>query len=91
MSLHLVFSLAGLEACLARRESADLIVLMSDATFALTHYPMDQNYAVLASDAASRGLDPDRLSARGSAIKTVDYADLVALTEAHTPIVSWRD
>jgi sulfur relay protein TusB/DsrH len=42
---------------------------------------------LLRTDADARGIS----AAQRGAIETVDYEGLVALTEAHSPIVSWKD
>ena len=78
-TLHLVNSHRGLEACLTRLKSGDVVVLMHDACSATL--PRCPSYR-LDEHARARGL-PETDS-------DIDYADLVALTEKCQPIVTWR-
>ena len=91
MSLHLVFSQNGLSACLQRRRPADPVLMLGDGVYACQQWlheqlPSDLAF-VLAADAATRGIGDEQ---RGD-ITAVDYTEFVALTEAHSPIVSWKD
>ncbi len=78
-ALHLVNSLSGLRSCLTRRAADDVIVLLHDAAAII-----DVSVAVkrIGQHAHARGLP--------ASAEDIDYADLVALTEQHKPIVSWR-
>ena len=91
MSLHLVFSEQGLHSCLKRRHPDDIVLMLDDGVFACSqwhHLSLPSGMArLLKTDADARGIS----NAQRGAIETVDYDGLVALTEAHSPIVSWKD
>jgi sulfur relay protein TusB/DsrH len=91
MSLHLVFSEQGMDSCLKRRHPTDIVLMLDDGVYAcpLWHQAnLPSNMArLLRKDADARGIS----AAQRGAIETVDYEGLVALTEAHSPIVSWKD
>ena len=84
MSLHLVFTLQGLESCLLRRQPAEPIVLLGDGTYALSQ--IDIECFVLREDAAARGI-----TSNGKNIHGIDYAEFVELSTDHSPVVSWAD
>ena len=91
MSLHLVFSEQGSHSCLTRRHSDDIVVMLDDGVYACPQWhqarlPSDKA-RLLSADAEARGIS----DAQRGAIETVDYEGLVALTEVHSPIVSWKD
>jgi|TARA_X000000950_G_scaffold21231_1_gene22841 sulfur relay protein TusB/DsrH len=91
MSLHLIFSPTGAEACLDRCSPDDRLVLLGDGVYAanqLTQSPVSAAAIdMMASDAEARGITK---SERGD-IRRIDYKQLVGLTEEHSPIVSWHD
>ena len=91
MSLHLIFSPKGANACLDRCSPDDRLVLLGDGVYAanrLTQSPFPAAAIdMMASDAEARGITG---SERGG-ISRIDYKQLVRLTEAHSPIVSWHD
>ena len=84
MSLHLVFTLQGLESCLQRRQPAEPIVLLGDGAYALSQ--SDIECFVLREDAAARGI-----TSNGKNIHGIDYAEFVELSTNHNPAVSWAD
>ena len=91
MSLHLVFSEQGLHSCLTRRHPDDIVLMLGDGVYACPQWhqarlPSDKA-RLLSADAKARGIS----DAQRGAIETVDYDGFVALTEVHSPIVSWKD
>ncbi|NCF76818.1 MAG: sulfurtransferase complex subunit TusB [Proteobacteria bacterium] len=91
MSLHLVFSEQGLHSCLKRKHPDDIVLMLDDGVYACLKWhqarlPSDKA-RLLSADAKARGIS----DAQRGAIETVDYDGLVALTEVHSPIVSWKD
>ena len=77
--LHLVSSRAGLRACQLRAGAQDAIVLLGDAVYSAAERP---DAYVLEDHAGARGVPFD---GRGIGIE-----QLVELTEAHAPVVTWR-
>ncbi len=75
-SLHLVFNAAGLDSCLKLRNQQDEIVLLGDAVF----HDEEAQFKAIAEDCVLRGV---------SHTNTIGMDDLVELTTAHSPIVSW--
>lgn len=91
MSLHLIFSPKGANACLDRWSPEDCVVLLGDGIYAAnqltqSHVPTAA-IAMMASDAEARGITE---SEQGG-VSRIDYKQLVGLTEEHSPIVSWND
>ena len=91
MSLHLVFSVQGLNSCLQRRHPEDIVLMLDDGVYACQQWHLanlpSKMARLLKTDADARGISA---SQRG-AIEAIDYDTFVALTENHTPIVSWKD
>jgi|TARA_B110000977_G_scaffold12695_1_gene16134 sulfur relay protein TusB/DsrH len=85
MSLHLVFNTAGYEACLKRKLSDDPIILLGDGVYCATQLE-GGNIHALEIDAQVRGM-----SLAQSKAKPIDYDAFVALTELHSPVVSWAE
>lgn len=83
MSLHLVFNSAGYNACRLRKLCDDLIILLGDGVYCASLSGEDNIY-VLEIDAQVRGVTFTQSIAR-----LIDYNAFVALTELHSPIVSW--
>jgi sulfur relay protein TusB/DsrH len=91
MSLHLVFSRAGLKACCKRQQAGDKLVLLGNGVYAYTEaldagiQPAD--LCLLAPDAEARGI-----SGQGTlGLAHIDYPTLVELTQECSPIVSWNE
>lgn len=91
MSLHLVFSEEGLRSCLLRRHPEDIVLMLDDGVYGCHQWHQANLPSIMArllrTDAEARGIS----AAQRGAIETVDYDGLVALTEAHSPVVSWKD
>ena len=85
MSLHLVFNTAGYEACLKRKLNDDPIILLGDGVYC-ANMPDKDSIHVLEVDAQVRGM-----SLAQSKAKPIDYDAFVALTELHSPVVSWAE
>ena len=86
-ALHMVFSEAGLDAARVRMASGDALLLIADGTYAarsIENVGRAPLYA-LEEDITLRGIQPD------DAVELVNYAGMVALTERHQPVVSWRE
>jgi len=83
VSLHLVFSQRGWEACRVRRGADDAVLFLGDGVYAALQ-ASGPDHRVLSEDAQIRGLaiDPARC---------VDYDGMVALCSQHAPLVSWND
>jgi len=80
-ALHLVFSPAGLEACLHRRNPDDILLLLQDGV----HAQAPQDASVIREHATARGLEN-----RFNAEQFVDWDDMVRLAASCSPVVSWR-
>ena len=91
MSLHLIFSPTGAEACLFRCSPDDRLVLLGDGVYAANQLPQSPvsaaGYDMMASDAEARGMTA---GVQGG-IGLIDYKQFVGLTEKHSPVVSWKD
>ena len=91
MSLHLVFSPAGLRACSRRWQSGDKFVLLGNGVYAHKQAldagidPTDMH--LLGPDAEARGISSE---ATGSLV-SIDYPAFVELTLQCSPIVSWNE
>ena len=96
MALHLVFTgpshISTLERCLDSYAKGDAIVLVEDGVLSGSAHSKSsqllasvENCYALTSDLTARGLS-ERLA---SDITAIDDAQWVALTEAHSPIISW--
>ena len=87
MSLHLVFTTAGLRACQPRADADDVMLLIGDGVYAGLAADTSWPCAVqaLQDDAAARGVT-DRLH-----VDAIGYDDFVALCTKHKPIVSWTN
>ncbi len=85
MSLHLVFSAAGLRACQERIGADDELLLLGDGVYAGTgsdaRWPCTVH--ALSDDVLARGL------AEQMTVPVISYAGFVALCTRHTPVVSW--
>ena len=77
-ALHVVYTLAGLDAARNRLNNGDIVLLAGDAVYATD---IDPNYRVLEEDLEIRGAH--------SVAHAVNYTDFVRLTEQHSPVVSW--
>ena len=91
MGLQVGFSEQGVRSCLARRHADDSVGMLDDGVYACPQWhqarlPSDKA-RLLSADAEARGIS----DAQRGAIETVDYDGFVALTEVHSPIVSWKD
>ena len=84
MSLHLVFTLAGLEHCQKRRHAGEPVVLLGDGVYGISE-AIDNCY-ILQPDAQNRGVTPSV-----QAPQFIDYETFVQLTIDHHPSVSWTD
>lgn len=91
MSLHLIFSTAGLSACSARWQHGDKFVLLGNGVYgyqqALDAGVEPAALHILAADAEARGIN-------GETTKTlsyIDYPTLVELTQQCSPVVSWNE
>lgn len=91
MSLHLVFSPAGLNACSRRWQRGDKCVLLGDGVYAhkqaLDAGVESANLHLLAPDAEARGIN----NTATGALAHIDYPTLVELTQQCSPIVSWNE
>jgi sulfur relay protein TusB/DsrH len=91
MSLHLVFSPAGLKACSSRWQSGDKFVLLGNGVYAHKQAldagvePADLH--LLGPDAEARGIT----SQTTGALVHIDYPALVELTQQCSLIVSWNE
>jgi sulfur relay protein TusB/DsrH len=86
--LHMIHSAAALDRSLARTTADAALLLLEDGVYAaLAPRPIPARAIyVLAEDLAARGLAPGDLA---PGIAAVDMKGFVALTVAHSPIVSW--
>lgn len=74
-------------------QESDILVLMEDAVYGVLWANSDENSLksqkmpiyVIKADLLARGVD----FSSNAQIKVIDYADFVALTEAHSPQVKW--
>ena len=82
-TLHIAFSSAGLAAALPRRSEGDAVLLAGDAVYASR--TITESVYALEEDLSVRGVEP------GPTVTVIDYAGMVALTERHHPLVSWRE
>lgn len=90
MTLHLVVSSAGLASCLQRAAPGDPVVLMQAGVYA-TAPPAAlaaRSVYAIADDVHARGL-AGRVGHVRAPTTLIDYAELVALVEQHTPVVTW--
>lgn len=78
-TLHLIFNQAGLNACLRVRADNEPAILMGDAVY---HHAQTEGLKALHEDSALRGVTP---------AEVVTREELVDLTVAHCPIVSWAN
>ena len=87
MTLHLIYSSAGLDAARERSSAGDVLVLLGDAVYRAQSetMPASESTFILDEDCRARGLS---LPAECTVI---DYARLVELCIEHQPIVSWND
>ena len=86
--LHMIHSTAGLDRCLGRATAESTLLLLEDGVYAALaprSVPARALY-VLAEDLAARGLDRGHLA---PGITALDMKGFVALTVAHSPVVSW--
>jgi len=85
MSLHMVFSVAGLTSCQARCKKDDLVILLGDGVYAINTPENMSVYQVLEEDALIRGINLDEYTA------SISYDTLVSLCVDNKPVVSWND
>ncbi len=80
MTLHLIFSESGWQACQSSLGNDDQTVLLGDGVYLSGHLPTAK---ILKEDHKARGLscDPER---------GINYAEFVELTAQNNPIVSWH-
>lgn len=64
----------------------DALLLAGDGVYGVNHPAIEQlsNVYALAEDCSTRGIQ------RQSKIQYIDYVEMVALTEQHNPIITWR-
>ncbi|MGI9326034.1 MAG: DsrH/TusB family sulfur metabolism protein [Pseudomonadales bacterium] len=86
-AIHLVFSVAGLSACLPRQHPLDTIVLMGDGAYAATSAEPSELLQVLAEDLALRGIDPNALP---NQVQLTSYVALIDLIANSGTTVSWH-
>ena len=87
-ALHTIHSVAGLDRCLGRATAESTLLLLEDGVYAALT-PRDiptRAFYVLAEDLAARGLERGDLA---PGITALDIKGFVALTVAHSPVVSW--
>ncbi|MEQ9450937.1 MAG: hypothetical protein RJQ07_05070 [Pseudomonadales bacterium] len=78
-TLHLIFNQAGLNACLRVRAVDEPVILMGNAVY---HHAQTEGLKALHEDCALRGV---------TTADVVTREELVDLTVAHCPIVSWAN
>jgi len=83
MSLHLVFSSTGWQACQDLIKPDDGIVLLGDGAYLAGQIDQYEHIHVLQEDLEVRGLTEK------SRVIGISYAQLVELTIQYNPIVSW--
>jgi tRNA 2-thiouridine synthesizing protein B len=90
--LHLIHRADALNAALARRGQEDALLLLDEGVYAaLAGHPATAGLAgarvyLLREDLAARRIGEGRLAAGP---QPIDMKEFVALTAAHSPIVSW--
>ena len=87
-ALHMIHSAAALDRSLGRVTADAVLLLLEDGVYAALA-PRDlpaRAVHVLAEDLAARGLAADDLA---PGVTALDIKGFVALTVAHSPIVSW--
>ena len=80
--LHIVNSPDALQRCLSVYGDGDVVMLIEDGVYSALA-PISASVMVLDQDAAARGV-ADQVVA-----PLCSYADFVALTVEHHPLVSW--
>ena len=84
MTLHLVFSSNGWQACQLRRQGNDAVVLLGDGVY-VAQQAESTDVHVLAEDAHIRGVSTD------ASTTSISYDELVVLCTEYQPVVSWND
>lgn len=76
------FSAAGVNFVSAN----DVILLMGDGVYSATHPSLQayKNLYAIKEDCCARGLTTVET------VRYIDYAEMVLLTEAHNPVMTWR-
>ncbi len=83
MSLHLVFSKPGWQACQRLTKPEDVVVLLGDGAYLARQAFQHRHVFVLQEDLDVRGIHAH------TELRGITYAQLVELTVQHKPVVSW--
>jgi sulfur relay protein TusB/DsrH len=84
-ALHSIHHTEALAACLARKSKDDAVILLEDGVYAAV---LNDNLTayVLLEDLIARGLTAERVA---TTVTPITMKELVALTLAHNPLVTW--
>ena len=85
MTLHLIFSPAGWQSCVARLGAEDVVILLGDGVYVADRV-VQREVLVIEEDCTIRGV-----KVMNEAATYIGYADMVKCCVENNPIMSWAE